>query len=119
MSFRASQFLITNEDGNYLCPACGLPGYFDGRQFQDDIGGVIGTGICPCCLYEPGFDDDPRASADARETIIESILFYRARWIDTGMPWYSDIVPAPAHWSATSQLEQLFVLAPFLADTPE
>lgn len=115
MSFRASQFLVRNDQGEYLCPACGLPGYFDGQHFDDAIGGVIGTGICPCCFYEPGFDDDPMASADARPTLIWSVLSYRADWHANGSPWRGTNVPPPDGWSAETQLALLFETAPFLA----
>ena len=73
-------------------------------------------GICACCLYEPGYDDCPAASADARETILESILWQREKWVGAGMPWRgNDGVVRPADWSAVTQLKHLLMLAPFLA----
>jgi hypothetical protein len=114
VTLRASQFLINNDSGDYLCPVCGLAGYFAGQHFDDDIGGVIGTGICPCCFYEPGFDDDPLASGEAKDTIHASILSYRANWIASGMPWHGTNQHPPDGWCARVQLEQLFRPAPFL-----
>ena len=109
------RFNARDESGQYLCPACGLAGYFEGYSF-DKRGGVIATGICPCCFYEPGFDDDTGASAGAKETVLESILDYRRRWIEAGMPWLGEperFEPLPA-WNPARQLEHLFVVEPAL-----
>jgi hypothetical protein len=112
----ATAFIIQSADG-YLCPVCGWPGYFRGDHFDDEEGGCIATGICPCCLYEPGFDDQPLASKDAKPTIGESITFYRQEWLDAGLPWRGgDVTTAPDGWSAKKQLSRLFRIAPFLAD---
>lgn len=116
-------------DGLFRCPACGLPGYFQKDAF-DEFGGVIAMGICPCCFFEPGFDDDPAASADAEPTVLASVRSYRRRWMANGMPWRrgtrkeriaigvyderrtSD--DAPEGWCPKTQLEALFRLAPDL-----
>ncbi len=109
-------FNIRSAAGKYLCPVCGFAGQFDGQQF-DHRGGVIGTGICASCFYEPGFDDDPAASASALDTVAGSILAFRDRWIADGMPWRATNLPRPDVWDAASQLRDLFTLAPFLAET--
>jgi hypothetical protein len=115
--------------GQYLCPACGLPEYFDSRAF-DEFGGSIAQGICPCCFFEPGFNDDPSASGDAAATVLESILRHRERWVAEGMPWRRGTIDerraigvydprrisddAPKGWCPKEQLEKLLRLAPDL-----
>jgi len=119
MTLPATAFIIPSEDG-FLCPVCGLAGYFRGDHFDDIEGGCIATGICPCCSYEPGFDDNPMASKNAKSTIAESIAFYRRGWIEAGRPWRGgDQTVAPASWSADEQLARLFRIAPFLAEVSE
>lgn len=106
------QFNIRNHLGQYLCPACGLPGYFEGQSYIES-GGLIATGICPCCSFEPGFNDDPGASVTAEKTVAASILKHRANWVATGMPWRgSGGVEAPEGWEAQVQLVQLAHFAP-------
>ena len=113
---RASEFLVKGASG-YLCPVCGLEGYFRGDHFDDEEGGCIGKGVCPCCFYEPGFDDNPSASSEALATIETSIKSYRQRWIARGKPWMGgDGGPRPFDWSAEAQLSRLFETAPFFND---
>jgi hypothetical protein len=117
MTLPARAYIIQSNEG-FLCPVCGLAGYFKGNHFDDVEGGCIATGICPCCLYEPGFDDQPLASSKAKPTIGESIAFYRHGWLNAGRPWRGgDQTSAPEDWSAEEQLSQLYRIAPFLADT--
>jgi hypothetical protein len=109
-----SPLAIQDKTGRFLCPVCGHAGTFDGHCF-DERGGVIGSGICPCCFYEPGFDDDPMASAKAKAMPLESIKHYRAEWIGEGMPWRSVHAPRPASWNGPRQLADLVRIAPALA----
>jgi hypothetical protein len=105
-----SPLAVQVRTGRFLCPVCGHAGAFDGHCF-DERGGVIGSGICPFCIYEPGFDDDPMASANAKVTPIESIKAYRADWIAHGKPWRSQNVPAPEGWDALHHLKALLNIA--------
>lgn len=90
--------------------------YFHGNHFGDEEGGVIGTGICPCCFYEPGFDDNPAASAEANDKLLDSILSYRKAWIEQGMPWRgAPKAERPTDWEPALQLARLYKAAPFLA----
>jgi hypothetical protein len=73
-------FNVANCDGKMMCPCCGMTDQFSTINY-DSRGGIIGSDICGACLWEPGFDDDPMASADAAPTIIESLLVYRAKWL--------------------------------------
>jgi hypothetical protein len=113
MSLDCTCFNVQTVRGTFLCPACGFGGAFDGSQFETR-GGIIGRGICPCCFYEPGFDDDPMASADAQPTVLLSIASYRANWIAAGMPWRATMTPAPVDWRPETQLATLAEVAPFL-----
>ena len=93
-----------------LCSSCGLPGYFTALAWDDQGRGVIGSGICPCCFYEPGFDDDPAASADAQPTVQASVLHYREKWIASGMPWRGKDdywLTKPVDWNPAQQLAAL------------
>lgn len=103
-------FNITDTSTHPLCPSCGLPGYFSAAAWDDHGRGVIGNGICPCCFYEPGFDDDPSASADAQPTVRASVLHYRKKWIARGMPWRGNDdyrLTKPANWNPAEQLATL------------
>jgi len=74
--------------------------------------GRIGTGICCCCYFEPGFDDEPGNSPDAKSTVLDSILAYRRAWVDEGMPWRCDIHERPEGWDPIKQLDRLLELLP-------
>jgi hypothetical protein len=100
--------------GRWLCPVCGFPGHFQGESF-DRHGGVIGTGICPCCLFEPGFDDVMAASGTAGATSHETVLVYRRDWIAAGMPWRGDPANRPGGWDPRRQLDGLLEAAPEVA----
>ena len=108
-------FNLPTYTGACLCPACGLPGYFTDAAWDERGRGVIGTGICPCCLYEPGFDDDPAASADAQPTVLASVRHYRAKWVAMGMPWRGNDdywLTKPEGWDPAAQLQTLFETEP-------
>jgi hypothetical protein len=107
-------FNVANSDGKMLCPCCGMTDQFSTLNY-DSRGGIIGSGICGACLWEPGFDDDPMASADAAPTIIESVLVYRAKWIAEGCPWRGTACAQPDVWNANQKLQFLFSRAPYLA----
>ena len=106
-------FNVADPDGGFLCPVCGCSGDFDGAAF-DEAGGVIGCGICRCCLYEPGFDDDPAASAEAKQTVYQSVNAYRDTWRGAGSPWRGMIDRLPRGWDAERQLAHLFTVASYL-----
>lgn len=111
MALDYKRFNIRGRTGLYLCPSCGFPGCFNEEPYNEN-GGLIGTGICPCCLFEPGFDDNPAASPDAGLTILESIAKYRATWVAAGMPWRGAPTPAPPEWNPGAQLRDLVALLP-------
>lgn len=105
-------FNVVSPNGKLLCPACGFEGYSDEPAYFDH-GGRIGIAICPCCMWEPGFDDEPLASGDAEDTILKSLIAYRSRWWSTKV-WQgqSDLTPTPIDGQA--QLLSLKALAPYL-----
>jgi len=106
----ASQFNIRDALGRWLCPACGYPDYAGGPAY-DRRGGLAGVTICPCCLWEPGFDDDPAASERAGATILESLRRYRSGW-GAAAPWAGRAGEAPKGWDGALQLRRLFEVAP-------
>ena len=108
----ARTFNIRDEVGRYLCPACGFPGYFQGSSY-DERGGVIASGICPCCHWEPGYDDDPLASGGP-PTILEALRLHRQGWSSLGPAWSGRPEDVPSGWDGRSQLEHLFEIAPFV-----
>jgi hypothetical protein len=107
------QFNVQSADGAWLCPCCGLP-QGCGRQMYDEHGGDTGISICSACFWEPGFDDDPRASAKALPTIMGSLKAYRQSWSAAGQPWRATTPPAPDGWNPHTQLAALLKLAPHL-----
>jgi hypothetical protein len=106
----ARQFNIRDRDGRLLCPACGFPG-FANQEAYDERGGLIGTAICPCCLWEPGFDDLRGSSKSVKETVLASVRAYRAHW-DEEVPWLGREENKPVAWNGRTQLAHLFEIAP-------
>jgi hypothetical protein len=105
---------VLNDNGNYLCPCCGLSGQFSAPPYEAR-GGIIGSGICGACLWEPGFDDDPLASAVAEPTVLGSLLSYRAEWIAAGSLWLTTTKhKRPEGWSAQVTLNNLCLRAAHL-----
>lgn len=80
------------ERRSMACPACG---WFEAGINQ----GPGSFGICPSCFFQPGFDDDPGASA-----LADTPTAWRAWWIVDGMPWRSVGYPQPAGWDPIAQL---------------
>ena len=105
------QFNIRNDHGKLLCPACGFPDYVVTDAY-DEAGG-ISLGICPCCLWEPGFDDNPAASSNAQETILASVKVYRAEWSGAAA-WRGHADLKPMNWDAVAQLAHLMKVAPYV-----
>jgi hypothetical protein len=105
-------YRIRDADGVFLCPVCGCGGDLQENSFGLR-GGRICTSICRCCHYEPGFDDDPAASAQALPTVAMSIDAYRRAWVDAGKPWRGRL-PAPTEFNADHQLARLLAAAPYL-----
>jgi beta-galactosidase len=115
-SRNATQFNVVAEDGRLLCPACGYVGAFQANAPPYvERGPLIGRGICDCCHWEPGFDDDPGASAAALPTICASLLAYRANWVASAYPWGKTSDAAPLDYDGAQQLKELRRLAPHLA----
>jgi len=113
MSDDPRRFNIRTPEDNVLCPACGFPDYFTGTSYGEK-GPLIGTGICPCCLWEPGFDDDPSASPYAATIILDSLRHYRRDWAAV-YAWRGNPALKPADWDGRAQLERLLAVAPFMA----
>jgi hypothetical protein len=107
------QFNVQSRDGAWLCPCCGLQQHC-GRPMYHAHGGDIGISICPACLWEPGFDDDPHASAKALSTVMGSLHAYRQAWAAAGSPWRATATAAPLGWTPDATLAALFELAPHL-----
>jgi len=104
-------FNIRSPEGEYLCPACGYPGYFDGSSY-DESGPLIATGICPCWLWEPGYDDMPAASG-APDAILDSLREYRRGWSD-GPAWMGKPEGMPPGWNGRIQFTRLLEIAPWV-----
>ncbi|HYE29695.1 MAG TPA: hypothetical protein VEA61_15865 [Allosphingosinicella sp.] len=105
------------DSGEYLCPVCGFPGCFS-RDAFGDTGGLVGSGRCPCCGYEPGLVDD-ECEALGYATLRECLIDFRNEWLkrrhwpeDGQMLWRGDVSLRPPGWSPERQLERLFALAP-------
>jgi hypothetical protein len=97
-------------------PFCGYDGTFGGDHYREE-GGCIDTGICSCCLFEPGYDDNPAAAGEARDSIAASIAVCREKWISAGMPWCGgEVKSPPVGWNPRAQLARLFEAAPFLRE---
>jgi hypothetical protein len=55
-------FNIVAANDQFMCPCCGMTDQFTNAPY-DEKGGIIGSGICASCFWEPGFDDSTAASA--------------------------------------------------------
>ena len=108
-----SEFNVTDAQGNLLCPSCGFVGYSNAPAYSSK-GGMIGVTICPCCLWEPGFDDEPGACARAKDTIKESLNSYRSKWAIL-KEWQGKPELKPIGWNGELQLQELFETAPHLS----
>lgn len=109
-----SDFNIYDEAGALLCPCCGYPGYAAGPAYPEEgAPGMIGLTICPCCLWEPGFDDNPLATSRAEATPRASLVKYRAAWAATCI-WQGKQDRKPPDFDGAEQLERLRQLAPEL-----
>lgn len=106
----AQQYNIRDEVGRLLCPACGFP-EFTHEAAYDERGGLAGVALCPCCMWEPGFDDDPHASGKAKETILASLQTYRIEW-GKALKWQGRSSECPEGWNGEGQLSRLFQIAP-------
>ncbi|NRP19409.1 hypothetical protein LPJGGPFB_02665 [Ensifer adhaerens] len=107
----ACQFNVRDQVGRLLCPACGYPDYARVAAY-DECGGLVGITICPCCLWEPGFDDVPGASPKAaKDGIGASLRAYRAAW-GPALRWRGRFADKPSAWDGEQQLARLFELAP-------
>lgn len=98
--------------GRYLCPVCGYA--YSGTPAYDKVGGVIGTVICPCCLWEPGFDDCPAASGKGGAGILQAVREYRAAW-EFHAGWRGQAAVKPQGFDGRAQVARLRMLAPHLA----
>jgi|GEM_PF-1547001 len=111
VTIEASKFNIQNAEGQYLCPVCGFEGFSSRPTYSDEFGGMIGMAICPCCLWEPGFDDHPLVSAQAKITIFHSVKSYRKRW---NREWLGRKNLCPPDWDPEKQLFALYEIAPYV-----
>jgi hypothetical protein len=99
------QFNIRDEQGLLLCPACGYPAFcFAPAYFEHGGERLV---ICPCCMWEPGYDD---AYARSPADVLAALRAYRQDWQGSAR-WASPNDP-PAYWNGQRQLSHLFDLAP-------
>jgi hypothetical protein len=111
--YDAQKLNVPAAEGRFTCPACGLAAVFAYAPY-DGFRGIIGVGICPCCLWEPGFDDDPAACGGDDKPIMQLLREYREKWVSAGSPWLEPAASRPANWSGEAQLERLLLSAPQL-----
>lgn len=78
----------------YTCPICGYPGLADRPYFNDDTDASLQ--YCPCCRFQFGWHDHDRGYTHK---------MWRQHWIDSGMPWSHQLIPAPPGWDPVAQLE--------------
>ncbi|MGB3166042.1 MAG: hypothetical protein WBA68_04615 [Alteraurantiacibacter sp.] len=89
----------------WLCPSCGYEGSFQTPAF-DAVGPLIGSGICVCCGYEPGFDDVQAASGVDQSAPVDALRVYSEEWRTGGMLWRGSIRRMPANWDKQAQLDR-------------
>jgi hypothetical protein len=82
----------------YTCQACGYPRLYT-PPFTHGVGSLE---MCPCCFYQPGYDDVVLASG--RDL---SPPEWRERWVAQGVPWESKMVAPPDGWDPPLQLQNV------------
>jgi hypothetical protein len=102
-----TQFNIFDQQGRLLCPACGYPAYSFAPAYLE-LGGER-ISICPCCLWEPGYDD---ADAHTATDVLIALRGYREGWHGSAK-WASPSEP-PSNWDGERQLSILFDVAPYV-----
>jgi len=75
-----------------MCPVCGFP-RLDEPPYDED--GCATFGICPSCGTEFGYDDSNIKHEELRR-----------RWIEKGMPWWSQRQGPPEGWDGHRQLRE-------------
>lgn len=103
---------VKNAEGQLLCPVCGFADFSRVPAYSSE-GGMIGTTICPCCFWEPGYDDCALASRQAKASILASVKDYRAKWVKTKQ-WQGKRDAAPSEYDGARQLNALLKIAPKL-----
>lgn len=112
MTIDARQFNIQDAEGHYLCPVCGFPNFLRNPTY-DEKQGLIGTTICPCCLFEPGFDDEACLNHHHTSKILSSIRIYRNNWL-RNPKWKGDSKLKPKGWDGKLQVMLLFEIASYV-----
>lgn len=83
---------MPERDVGFRCISCGFDGIHQPSYTED---GIPSFEICPCCGFQPGFDDlSEGVSAEQ----------YRKQWIEGGKQWWSTLVPPPESWDPDVQL---------------
>lgn len=89
---------------SYMCPVCGYP-YLSEPAYNVTISkdaplydGEPSYEICPCCLFEFGYDD-----MDQGYTFEQ----WRQKWIDGGMVWGNGKHTPPKDWNPREQVAKV------------
>ena len=87
------------------CPVCGF------QLFATSwVNNLASDEICPCCGTQFGYDDIIRSSGDFLKTkqLYDEL---RAKWIASGMKWWSQnsLRPKPEKWNPQEQLKNIGV----------
>lgn len=106
-------FNVRSECGHYLCPVCGFCDLRKVPPYYPNGAGVTGSGICPCCLWDPGYSDCPHACQKAQPTVMQSITAYRTEWLRT-MAWRGKPERKPRRYNPLHQIHDLRMKAPDL-----
>ncbi|MFD4785078.1 hypothetical protein ACFWNH_29070 [Rhodococcus qingshengii] len=77
----------------YTCPICGYPGLTERPYYNDDTDASLQ--YCPCCRFQFGWHDHDKGYTHT---------MWRQHWIDSGMPWSHQLIPAPSGWDPVAQL---------------
>jgi hypothetical protein len=81
----------------FWCLVCGYPDLGE-PPWQNDS---ASDEICPSCGIHFGYDDSDGVDPAQREVVYRE---WRARWIATGMRWWSSGRNAPPGWDPQAQL---------------
>ena len=86
------------------CPVCGYD-----LGLEPWRGPSASHQICPSCGIEFGYDDVPEGGGlkGTREAVYD---YWRSKWIDGGMAWWSMSRPMPPGWDPGQQLKRIGVV---------
>jgi len=82
------------------CPVCGYTLWFSPWVDENPS-----DEICPSCGIQFGYDDAQQGEDFSQRSAI--YMRWRNKWIQDGMPWFSQSMGKPDNWNPNEQLKRI------------